>query len=612
MDPSQLARRGRLAFGLATLGTVFLGSVAWRQWGTSDRERAASTFRGARHCLLGDEDGSALHRLRSRVVAADLDPTHREWPVRCGGVLRRLRTHVDRLLIEHRQACDAGACCPGDATCDDLEQLRDEIDSAFAFTLFPKRLGFDPTGFLETGIALGYDRGALPDGAPDPVPPAPMLAPAEMTPLFVGEYLRLLTDPDGDRGLDLLFYEHEAQYTLCQLDLQRQARARCRPLPAAIPVGLAGEILAGEDGAPRRLYAQGPGFGIGGWHHGLFDIDDGTELTPIAFRPQGGFVWRDGTTSWLGLESPLETWSVFVHEGGGDRPTAASRPPPLSLELGEVSAGPHLVHDAVVWTEPAPGGQHRVHVRDLVRTAGGGVTLSAPQVLGAVASPEQDPDFELCRTGDALAVMVHGRRNQAGLHAQLFFRTAQGWLPPVPVHVRARRAGFTCQGATATISWIWGAEETPIGVVTPWDTEPPAVRGRYHVERLRCRPSGCRPERTTIALERFNARSRYVAGDLGASTAVMWRSPQGDIRMKVAPLEQLPTAPEVPLFDDVEHDGFGWDLERDPIFGRSGTMVVLASRQSDDSLATETYAVVVDARGKVHPVEVTTDDAGGG
>lgn len=598
IESRQLARRGRIALGLATLGLVFIGSVAWRQLGTSDEERAAQSFRSARHCLLGDEEGAAMHRLRTRVVTSDLDPTHRDWPLRCGPTLQRLRGRLDRLLIERRETCDDSICCPGDTTCEGIARLRDEVDNAFAFTIYPKRLGFDPTDFLIAGQELGFETSEVPEGAPKPPPASEMLAPVNMKPLFAGEYLRLLTDPDGEDGLDLLFYEHEERYTLCRLDLSRQAIARCRALDEKIPVGLAGELLAGEDGAPRRLYAQGPGLGIGGWHHGVFDVAAGRELTPVAFRPQGGFVWRDGTMSWLGLEPPMDRWSVFVQ--AADDP---SSPPPLPLSLGEVSAGPHLVHDTLVWAVPRSGGRHQVWTRRLDK-GDDGVTLGAAEAIGEITSPEQSPDFELCRTKDALALMVHGRRSRAGLQAQLYFRTHEGWHDPVPVHVNARRAGFTCQGATATLSWIWGAEEKPIGEVTPWDTELPPVEGLYHVERLRCRPEGCQRDGADLKLKRFNKRSRYVAGDLGASTVVMWRSPKGDVRMKVAPLAQLATTDSTPLFDDTEHDGFGWDLERDPIFGRAGTMVVLASRQADEGIETETYAVVVDGRGKVRPVEV--------
>jgi hypothetical protein len=78
--------------------------------------------------------------------------------------------------------------------------------------------------------------------------------------------------------------------------------------------------------------------------------------------------------------------------------------------------------------------------------------------------------------------------------------------------------------------------------------------------------------------------------------------------MRLAPLRELADAPETPLFDDVEHDGFGWDLEGDPIFGRADKVLVLLSRQIGDSDESATYGVVIDATGNVAPLAVAGTD----
>jgi hypothetical protein len=224
--------------------------------------------------------------------------------------------------------------------------------------------------------------------------------------------------------------------------------------------------------------------------------------------------------------------------------------------------------------------------------------------LGVTDALEREPTLDVCRSDEAL-VLVVGHQSREGAMGSLWFRTDGGWQPPVHVRTPASRFGFTCDGKTATLSWIIGArerlEESAWGASA---SAPLAVTGNYHVHRLRCSPGGCEHGRAALPLRRFSKKSRYVAGDLGRAMAVMWRSPTGDVRMRVAPLEGLAKAPEVPLFDDVEHDGFDWDLESDPIFGRAGTMVVLVSRQIGVTEDSGIYGFRVDAGGVIAPVGV--------
>jgi hypothetical protein len=593
-DPPQPLRRGAFAFTLAAIGVALFGGVAWRQLGRSDEDRAAIAFRAARYCLLGDDQGSAQRSLRARAVAIDLDPSIGDWPVRCAGPLDGLRSRLDGMLLERRQRCDSRECCGDDPRCGELARLRDEVDKAVAFARYGT--DFDPTDFEAFGRELGY-AGAPLDGAPEPIAPAPLLDPSQMAPLYEGDYLRLLTDPDGDRGIELLFYEQDERYGWCTLELDGTSPARCRDLAGQVPVGLAGELLAGEDGAPRRMYAQGPEGE--GWRHALFDVATGRALRTVAYRPQGGFVWRDGSFAWIGFEPPMQSLSLFRHD------VSAAEPAPVPLAMAALSASPRLYHDEMMWAEPQGGDEgqtaptrHRLLTRRLARDELG------PPVEIAEIEGAKPPALELCRTQDLLAILALTEHGDQGARGVILLRGSD-WHPPHPVHVGSARFGFTCQGETATLSWIVGRDEIADEPPGSWDDrEESPVKGRYEVHRLRCDARGCDHDEVTLPLRRFGKSSRYVAGDLGQATVVMYRSPLGDVRMRVAPLAELPEARDVPLFDDPEHDGFGWDLERDPIFGRAGGMVVLVSRQIESREDTAVFAFRVDGRGVVTPVDV--------
>jgi len=389
-----------------------------------------------------------------------------------------------------------------------------------------------------------------------------------------------------------LFYEHETRYGHCIVDLGRRADASCRILPSNIPVGLAGELLAAEPGAPERMYAQGPAGN--GWLQALYDVESGALIAELPDRPLGAFVWRDGTVAHVGKREG---------EAALFRIRAREALPPVALELpAHVSVGPRLVWDEVVWAVPEAEGQHRVFARRLLP---GDAALGPARELGVTDAFEREPTLDVCRSDGAL-VLVVGHQGREGAIGSLLFRTAAGWQPPVHVRTPASRFGFTCDGETATLSWIIGvkerAEEPAWGASASTSR---AVVGSYHVHRLRCSPAGCEHKRAALGLRRFSQTSRYVAGDLGRAMTVMWRSPTGDVRMRVAPLEELAQAHDVPLFDDVEHEGFDWDLESDPIFGRAGSMVVLMSRQIDVSEdQSAIYGFRVDASGSITPVGV--------
>ena len=561
--------------------------------------RAAQSFAAVARCVWGAspselmrDPSDAEHRLRSVMVRAAIEDGHAAWPGRCEPYVGGFRAALEDLASRHRRRCEKGSCDQTEGA--RLSALRSEAGRLAELVERGESKTLDPVRLVELARDLGLD--AAPGAEVPPAPePAALLDPDGLRPLYRGDYLRLLTDPAGDESLDLLFYEHETRYGLCTVPLVGEPQARCRTLSSDIPVGFAGELFAAERGAPPRMYAQGPDGQR--WQQALYDVETGRQLSSVAQRPLGGFVWRDGTMVHLGFEPPMADVSVVRVRGDVEEP-------PVLVDMpAHTSLGPKLVWDEIVWAEPIDGGRHRLAAR---RVLAGSEPLGPVRELGETMSLGDHPTLEICRTDRSLALLVVGRRHRDGAVASLVFRGERGWNEPIHVRLGAGRFGFTCQGGGATLSWIKALEEQEIEgeLGASSDGEGAPVRGRYAVYRLRCTNETCERGRAVVMLTRHHRASRYVAGALGESTVVMWRSPLGDVRMRLAPLDQLPAAPEVALFDDIEHDGFGWDLERDPIFGRAGNMLVLVSRQVGTSDETATYGLVVDGEGGVTPVSI--------
>jgi hypothetical protein len=536
--------------------------------------------------------------LRSVKIAASLKDGG--WPHDCARYLRSLDDALAEMEARQRPQDTSSECPDGTRRCT-LKELRLQLGYALDYVVHGSSDPFDPSQLVALVAQAGIAASASTATAAPPA--ATLVEPEGLTPLFEGDYLRLLTDPACENSVELLFYEEEERYGLCTVDLVGPARAHCRELDAQIPVGMAGELLAGESGAPLRMYAQGPAGDLD-WTHALYDVASGRQIASVTQRPLGGFVWHDGTTARLGLDPPMVSLSLIWEVlGSSERPA-----PPVALDAdGAVTSGPQMVWDEVMWTEMLDDGRHEIFAR---RAHPNRAALGPKRSLGHTPVIVGKPAFELCSSRDALVVLVEGKRSAEQAEATLLFRTPMGWQAPLDLRMSSGRFGFTCDGAAATFSWVLGDEERDeeLGALAPREGDAARpVRGRYHVHRLRCSPRGCEHGKASLDLRRHSHQSRYVAGDLGDAMVMLWRSPVGDVRMRFGALESLHAAPEVPLFDGIEHDGFHWDLEGDPIIGRSGTVLMLLSRPlGEREDASAIYALRIDRDGSRHPVEVTS------
>jgi len=598
-------RRSRRPLRAAVLFLLIVPPVAYWQLDDWRQVRVArQAFAALATCLYGGPLRAAADAeagLRGSAIAASLDDGHADWPRRCAAYALRLEQAVRALRGQRvqRLATDgAGGGCSRDHRCQRLTDFLGQLDRLRPFLRSSEPGPFEPAELWRVATELSLDGGVAPDVRPPPRAPR-LLSPEQMQPLYRGNYLRLLTDPGGNDLLQLLFYERRSQYGLCAVDLRRAEPARCGILPSAIPVEYAGELLAAEPGAATVLYAQG--FVGDRWTEGLYDVVSGDQLTRVPTRPAGGMVWQDGSITRLELRPGDHQVEIIRRKLDG---ATESRMAPIDPE---VSAGPRLVWRHVVWTVAAGEGRHRL----FSQTALAGTELFGPiEELGMTEPLEGKPEFDMCRTDSALVLLVTDKRADRSLRGTLVFNTSEGWQPPIGLRIGSGRYGFTCQSEVATLSWISGIDEEYAAGAAHDGGERPAestpVRGRYRVSRLRCSAARCEHRRVPIELARHSRNSRYVAGDLGGAMVVLWRSPLGDVRMRLAPLDQLPEARDVPLFDDLEHGGFGWDLERDPIFGRSGSVLVLVSAQVAEQEQSWTYGIRLQASGNATAVDVVT------
>jgi hypothetical protein len=391
-----------------------------------------------------------------------------------------------------------------------------------------------------------------------------------------------LTDPPAGSGIELLLYAPPGRYRACALEDLAAASARCRDLHPALPVAAPGALFAGERGAPRLLFAVGPA------SRGVFEPDTGRLALALALEAPWLGGWVAGADRFALLDGAGRHAAVVARSGERSERLA------LGLAL-EPSWGPALVYEHVLWTEPVPGA-HLLRARRLVLPAGGPATLEAPASLGRLALAPPISAHPCRAEGGVTALLLTSEREEAGA---LVLLTAQGWLAAEGLEASPDAAGLTCDRAGASVSSVEAAEEDSLGEGTA------AVRGRYLVRRIRCEPgAACRTASAVVTLRRHHRSSRYVVGDLGAAMFLLYRGPLGDVRARVAPLEELDRAADRALFDDEEHGGFAWEAARGGVFVRDGVALVLVHGAASESAPAPLYGLVLSPSGAARPVSV--------
>jgi hypothetical protein len=433
------------------------------------------------------------------------------------------------------------AACDGEPRCEALDHMRG--------LLAELRQSLDSGAFSKDAAASLFDRAAeggllLPatSGQIEPAPAALPIAPDSFAPLFVGGGARRAIDPPLSGELRLLFHEPGRRARAC---LIAEGRARCAIPHASIPLRGALAWPAAETKAPLVLLWRGD-------ESALYRVASGETLAQGDILD--GHVARDGRLRVL----------TRADDGG------------IRLDgepLGAQAETARFVAATPMWIETGED----LHIGGVA----GSIDLAPPIAL------------EPCVTPSSQALVLTG--TPQGFETPL----AIAFLSNAPTIVQgragARGFGVTCHDETVDVTWIETASEERIEAARP---SPDAVRGDYRIARLRCRARGCAPEQVSVALERHHAASRYLVASLGDALALLWRSPFGDVRLRVAPFAEIADAPERTLLDDAAHGGFDWEGDTELIVRGDRAFLLVESDHRDGRAV---HAIAIDARGAIEP-----------
>jgi len=256
-----------------------------------------------------------------------------------------------------------------------------------------------------------------------------------------------------------------------------------------------------------------------------FDIKTGDRVTA---KGMANNLLRDGVAVERG-EADQGYVAIPLVQG------KAYKPIELKSKLGLEQ--PQSLGQQLVWLEP--GEPNRLVVKakkgqKLVDEA----TLEG-KFLGTLHS---------CKSGTTTALFAYGEPSgQRGAKptagsdkTQLTatFRTGGKWSKPTESELPFRRvieSGLVCQNDSASLTWAETRErEVVIGQVV-------------------CTAEGCKLASATLS--GIDSRWWWSVGPVGDKVLVMWRSGLGEARMRLGTLAELPTTPDVVLFDDEAHGG---------------------------------------------------------
>lgn len=127
--------------------------------------------------------------------------------------------------------------------------------------------------------------------------------------------------------------------------------------------------------------------------------------------------------------------------------------------------------------------------------------------------------------------------------------------PPLPRTLSAAVDGadVSCSEGSATRTWVVESGEL------------------VDVHQVRCAEAGCSHEYTKI--RGLVMKNLWLATDLGGKALLVFRGPLGDLRMRMAPLAELATAPDEVIMDSAEHGGAQTGESR--VLVGAGAVVVL-------------------------------------
>jgi hypothetical protein len=221
--------------------------------------------------------------------------------------------------------------------------------------------------------------------------------------------------------------------------------------------------------------------------------------------------------------------AVELHAGKASKATKlAAQPVGAPITLG----------DQIVYLT-GEAGQRKLEAKALSK----GRLRDVASVQGAF-----DGAFHVCDTGPQSVIATfaghagqHGAAPSLGKDKTQFaitFRNADGWSKAQEATLpfdRVLDSDLVCSKGSASVAWVR-----------------PAASG-VEVGRLDCSADACKPN--TVSLPALESKWWWGIAPLGDKVLLVWRSSFGDTRFRLAPLAQLPTAPDQILFDSPDFGG---------------------------------------------------------
>lgn len=583
----QKKRRLRMLAGGAVVAVVAVGGILAfnAQQERKADERIAHAFGALSRCLLGPplEAGEtpSLRLRRVQLKASTLTDEQRaadggpRWPEGCGTYALQLdealrdagRGKGDKdlahaaaalgKLLKDGNAASADLTAPVDALWS-LAPL-ENVQAAPAVEVPAAPVRADP-----------LDADAL--GRGTPLTQKAFSFKAVYTEPHPGLDLRVLVDDQGAAGAPFVCTVRRAE-----------AGARCAPLPASIAASKQGLRLLGtaDDGAAPLVFAGSRG------SEGIYRADTGEQVE--RYYAYGGYSAADGFSAVLGWREKEKELVASRKLPGGTTTQTKIDPP---FRTGNPYYSAQMLWDGVMLRGVTKDNRRRLFALGVARS---GAVVGEPVDIGELAEPgliqgglDEPPHITGCKTAEAMVVRVKGYDNDF-----MSFRLGAKWSEPISPELTG--GTLSCSKTTATVTRV-----EPAGDASSHKTS---------IRQAHCTSAGCK--RQVMRMEQllhhhleFAPKEGHVDGvDVGGKLLVVWAAGErGGVRMRLAPIETIASAPDVILYDDMLRDGkVGtlstlFDLK---LFSREGFALLILST------VTGVHGLRIDADGKVTPLAVT-------
>ncbi len=294
-------------------------------------------------------------------------------------------------------------------------------------------------------------------------------------------------------------------------------------------------------------------------------FDEATPLGPIAAHGELSRLCRDGKR-YAALFGPARAPRAMAFYDG------QRWLPPVNVGAQlDATAAVASTHTAAPSAQPAT-------VAPTVHSASPAAAVSAAKVSAARSRLGNFGMLGVLGAGSASATEQSAATAaaEAGWGAPLPSKASRMWAP-----VRRRRGRSLPR--LPQVTFVCGPSD---GIMT-W-RQPGAAQT---IMQLRCTPQGCTSKRARLT--NLAVKAWWIAASIGEKVVVVWRTEQGDLRMRLAPIEQLNDAADVLIMDSAEHGGPDTrDLQA--VVGRDGVAFLFGHH--------DLHGLRIDADGKVLPL----------